>query len=83
MKKSLLVLSTAVLCACSQFYPVPAEAHGPAVMEGSNVIVHLDGNTGLVQGVLVSIELKGILVRLSNNKLYFYPMSRVSGVEQM
>lgn len=83
MKKLILTFATVALCACSQFYPIPAEAHSPAALEGSVVIVHLDNNTGLVQGTLVDITLKGVLVRLSNSKLYFYPMSRISGIEQL
>lgn len=87
MKKLVLSLTLVLFCACSEFTPISAQAsqQAPAqnLLEGSLVIVHLDNNTGLIQGVLVEVSGKGVLVRLNNNKLYFYPLTRVSGVEQL
>jgi hypothetical protein len=52
-------------------------------MIAKTVIVHLDNFTALVQGIVVSLKVEGVIVRIANDKLYFYPMSRVSGVEEV
>jgi len=80
----MLLLSLLVLTACSTGFAVDHDDGPTEVMGGRHVAVHLDGNTGLTTGTLVRLDSTGVIVRLdATGKLYFYPQSRISGIEQL
>lgn len=83
MKYTALVFT--LFTACSPGFATASQAalQDPQLV-GQVVLVHLDDNAQQVAGTVISLNETGVLIRLqSTNKMYFYPLHRVSGVEQL
>lgn len=78
-----LVLTFLILMACSFSIASPQPSDSDLLI-GQVVIVHLDSNSQAVTATVVSESASGVLVRIqATGKLYFYPQSRLSGLEQL
>lgn len=72
-----LIGSMLILAACSG-HSEPAEAHQESMdLVGKSVTVVMESGNSVVSCTLVKLNELGILCRLNNNKLYFYPKSRL------
>ena len=84
MKAILATLTFCLVCSCTHSEFASADNNNNnSQLVGRVVKVHLDLNAQEVIGTLVSVSDTIVSLRLTNGKLYQYPLHRLAGIEEL